>query len=306
MSISRIINTILTIVNRQEDTDFIELLARRLQDRINDLCRQYTFQFLDVIPDPSILQYIHINKPVDISDFITVNNFFAQGWLGLTSGKGIYPFKGPVINYDMPMGETIGYFGDIEYIKNQVFSLQKVQCLYDVKCYDTSGQYIGNIAVEQDPNTFYSAGDFSQDSGQPAVAMIHNRGNYSELVLSPIPGDYFADSYIIGIHYKLLEFPELMAPGDTNVFLDEYPEIAINLGVEIAAQHFEDDGMLQRVKFALYGNPADKKDAGQIGTMIRVNRSLTRKSTLPTVTGISRTVRGRHYQPNGSYYQNRW
>jgi hypothetical protein len=218
-------------------------IADFVKDRLRELCSDFDYWFLRVIPGydfPEDFPYAVLPSPVQ-------GRWVDQGWL-LTQ-PGVESYKVWTSNITIPGGTPDWAAGE-------------VARLGYVKRYTETGSFQADIEIV-DSNQYWSGGAITSDTGTgyPKRVTIQTSEGASYLRISPIPDDV----HVLAVSY-LLAYPPWYTSGSSqsSLLLRYYPRAMMSLvGLEYA-EWFHEPQMMDYYTKQLYGDTDDGKVRGDI------------------------------------------
>lgn len=204
MNFGKIAREILVKGNREKDTTASSSVYDWINLRQLQLCEEYPFWFLDVIPGAV--------TAAPTFPYTTNSGWFYNGWLAIRAGVTEYPVK-----YSMAPD-----------ILSPVYSGVAIQKIGWAKLYeaDTELTFTKDIRVGAESD-FFSVDPYL-DTGPPGMIVFYDKvSDYSYLRVKPVPDD----NYVLAMKFTLKAFPDLVNTSDSNYLTINYPQILIDGGL---------------------------------------------------------------------------
>lgn len=280
-------------------------LTNSMLDMLREVCGRYPFWFLRIDPGfylPTQFQMTETELQ-GLTHYQT--NWVDRGWLHLPSGTDRVILAAPSLQ------------GQYDQTSNQWKPVKASRMNY-VNQYNLNGSFVQSMYVEPG-SSFYCRSDWSS-TGQPTHCFLETgldgSGNEcSWLRFSPIPND----DYLFAVSFYVSEpIPTASDSSQTNRLFQEYPEVAITVGLLCTAEYFAEAQYIEYYRKRLWGDPPRggygklSAYAGLIGNMIRDSKRKREQDdqTIPQYLGargaVGRTGSGIGRNRYRGVYTGKW
>ncbi len=242
--------------------EFEETFPERLQEWFFELSSEFDFWFMQIKPGfliaPKLFPFANPLAPAPT--LLSPDGWFDVGWFQMTQGQEVYFFDIPDDLGD-PVNSTWRRIdvAKIEYVQN-----------VDPYGNETTTNRIQVVDHEE----FFQRQDLSQQ-GQPRWGMLDRINGQAFLRVTPIP-DNQAATYMFKTSFQVRDFPVLEDPSQSNLLLQNYPQVARAYGCLYAAMFFQDGDGIELWKQRLYGAPETTHGGRADGLLDRMKRDTRR------------------------------
>lgn len=286
MSLLSVLETVRAKFSVNLDLKLEKYISDTLWNKIATLYRQNNLWFSKVTPDPAFTINFPIATDAALVALDTAGyNWPSAGWLYVVDGTSTYEVYNPINPVSTASTTHIYSYWMKQDVKN-------IDTVYE---YDLTGSQVGEIAVLGREKTMAKSNYGTANEGQPTTVSLYKNGFRSFLVFNPVPDDY----YLYQVAYSLASPTPFDTPESSNQFMENYPDVAVNMGLQAAAEHYE-----KWDTSAYYKNLVDDAIRGIIKEQIRQDNGDdgTLRMYKTRSAALHKNTRGGHYDSSGSYW----
>lgn len=267
-----------------------------LEDRFREIITDFDYWWTYVSPG----FVLPTGFPYSVLPALLAGRFVDQGWLMLQEGVEFYQLQ-----FASSQSTTApSSFAPAEASRIRFASL-----------YDVSGTFLDNLAVDN-PEGYFSKGSYgSVNKGTPICCTPHTINGATYLRFRPTPDR----EYFVALGFQLATIPFVPdGASRTNLLLETYPRVVMQMAGLEYAEYYHDDKMLQFYYRELYGQTdsgkirGDMNWEGSIGRMKRdtLRRFMQDSDELPQWKSVAESVGrggpGSHSPFESNYYGPPW
>lgn len=226
MSLLSVLETVRAKFSVNMDLKLEKYIADTLWNRISTLYRQNNLWFSKVTPDPMFTTNFPIATVADLVSLdVAGYRWPSAGWLYVVDGTSTYEVYNPVYPTSTASTTHLSNYWLKQDVKN-------IDTIYE---YDLTGSQVGEIAVLGREKTMAKSNYGTANKGHPNTVSLYKNGFRSFLVFNPVPDGY----YLYQVAYSLASPTPFDTPESTNQFMENYPDVVVNMGLQAAAEHYE-------------------------------------------------------------------
>jgi hypothetical protein len=197
-------------------------LADALYIKMNQICSEFFSDFMRVLPNPSFRDNFPITT---LSSLAKKDTWLSRGWFYTTDGVSTYLMWEPVYSPVIQSGSGVNF--------ESPWIMPDVRSINNAWVFDTTGINKGILGLIDYSDMLNVSSLLSDTQGQPTVLSLVKDGSKSILRLDPEPDG----EYIVAVDYNLHSFPPVDSGSYTNPLMMKYPDLMIELTMELLYEH---------------------------------------------------------------------